>query len=93
MSNPRRINGREGVTRDTPIGGCHVTSRCPATPTVTHRDNVTSCHAVTYWRLWLKATNGTRVFSGGHRPGQPVGRSRAQDRRYCATRRRQGAAP
>jgi hypothetical protein len=39
------------VTRDTPLGGCHVTSRCPATPTVTLRDNVTLCHAVTHW--WL----------------------------------------
>jgi hypothetical protein len=57
-------NGREGVTRDTPLGVCHVTSRCPATPTVTHRDNVTSCHAVTHWRSWHRAKNGSQVFSG-----------------------------
>jgi hypothetical protein len=49
MPRPGRTNGPEGVTRDTPLGVCHVTSRCPATPIVTHRDNVTPCHAVTRW--------------------------------------------
>ena len=52
MPKPQTTNGREGVTRDTPLGVCHVTSRCPTPPTVTHRDNVTPCHAVTHLRWW-----------------------------------------
>jgi hypothetical protein len=54
VARPRRTNGREGVTRDTPLGVCHVTSRCPATPTVTYRDSVTSDHAVTIGARGIK---------------------------------------
>ena len=65
MSRPRRTSGREGVTRDTPLGGCHVLSRCPATAIVTYRDNVTFSHAVTPWYSWLKTKTGNHVSHGG----------------------------
>jgi hypothetical protein len=84
----------------------HVSKNCPPVPCVdgsiphttikegvTQRDNVTSCHAVTHWRLWLKATNGNRVFSGVRRC-QPVGRSGAhRDCCYCTAHCLQGATP
>jgi hypothetical protein len=93
VSRSGRTNGRGGVTRDTPLGGCHVTSRCPATPAVTHRDNVTPCHSVTHLRSWLKAKAGNRVFSGDRCWGQPVGRTRARLDRPCrAAHRPQGCA-
>ena len=50
------------MTRDTPLGGCHVTSRCPATPTVTRRDIVTPCHAVTQWLFMESKAAATRFF-------------------------------
>ena len=89
MPKPWLTNGREVVTRDTPIGGCHVTSRC----TVTHRDNVTSYHAVTFWRSRLEAEKGNGAFSGNCRWGQPAGRARVPvDPRCCAAHRPQGCA-
>lgn len=65
MPKPRRTNGREGVTRDTPLGVCHVLSRCPTTPIVTYRDNVTLCHAVTQCCSWLEAKDLSGVFRDG----------------------------
>lgn len=65
MSRPQRTSGRGSVTRDTPLGGCHVLSRCPTTPIVTYRDNVTSCHAVTRCCSCLKTKNGNHVSQCG----------------------------